>query len=211
MSNTFGGYHLDFAIAIRRTLIYEPHNNDDLFEKVWQPTKVFLEKIASSVQGPTSHTLPKTITCFLGKQYSFPQQSLGLCANLYIVNPAKEVAYLGTVFNEEARNIYLGHEILRLKMLDSDQAKILQNATQETIIKDRYFFRIIPAGGSLAYKKVNRSVKRVFPKKLAKIPIIWLSKTQGIILDRKIWQEVKLTAKKYPESEYLKKFEQDYS
>lgn len=178
----FHGYDCTLAVIARRVLLFdETTTARERFEQVWQPTDKFLEALR--------RLKPKRITCFAGSKWQFPEGSPGQCVNVYVVNPAREVEYLGTVFDRQAEANDRQQLLSRLDRDDPDQAALLRECGATAIIRDHRFCRIPSDTRHLTQSALTKAVRQFFRVKvpeLATKPFVWLSTRIGHQLDREI-------------------------
>jgi hypothetical protein len=184
-------------------LVFEAHNNEERTKLVWLPTQKFLEDFAS--------TQPSQVNCFFGKLYNFPKKPGCFCQDIFVINEQHYVAYLGTVFNQQAMITD------RNRIMLNEKAKVLSKIGFAKIIRDKVFC-IIPSDKKEITQDVRfDAVKRYFLSykknplvlSLAGKPIGWLSAKNGRQLSDRIIREAKRTAKKPTEEEFKEKFLDD--
>jgi hypothetical protein len=172
-------YGISFAVQIRGIMLSPWHGNEQRRNQVWDPTKQFLQDLAK--------TKPNEVTCFFGEEFEFPDQSGCRCRNIFVVNGQKEVAYLGTVFNQAAMDTY------RAYVFDD----MPEGQTPSKMVRDPVYF-IIPSDKEVLDKSaiVTAAKKHLCVYLPENIPVRLLYSEEGAELDRTIFRLAKELAEK---------------
>lgn len=190
MRFTHQGYDLTLAVVARRHLQFSVATPEQRHRRVWQPTDRFLNQM--------SRARPRQVTCVASQPYHFPEDSPGTCVNVYAVNGKRQVAYLGTVFSQQAEADDRAAFVARLRDCDPDQAELFDRG-KTTIIREACFCRIPSPAARLTTSALTKAVQWYFQTlapRLADTNIRWLPKEVGAELDRWMAGQAERTARK---------------
>lgn len=176
----FQGFDISLAVYAHATLRpREPTAKESTATErdllVWQPMKRFMSSVVT--------LNPQEIVCFHNGIYEYPTDSGGECTDVYFVRQDKVIAYMGTVFSQQAEQAHREKwvEIYHLANRP-DLAQLLLEREPTTIMMDRWFCRIPTVATHLSEEAVTAAVRhflsRIAPT-VAELPLQWWPELQS--------------------------------